>query len=301
MCFGIESLALVHCFTHSHTNRWVFSLNKMKKIILCADDYALTPEISRGIRDLISNKRITATSCMVCSPYFEEESAKLCELDVDIGLHLTLTTHSPLNNLTHEKVKFPLSISQFYNHYFFGDLSIDFIETEFRSQLSLFKKTFGKHPDHIDGHHHIHQLPKISKMLSELIDEESPGSAVRITKDRHLRVIQRKTAIIKTLFIDALGRLAYKTMKNKNRKFTAFSGVYNFSTALGVDDIFQRLFKFSLDGELIMCHPGYSCDLLQNIDSLSSARDYELAYFMSCNFKKLISEENIKLSRLKDL
>ena len=63
------------------------------RLIVNADDYAFTPGISRGIRELLSTRRISATSVMAASQYWPQEAAALKAVagDADIGLHLTLT------------------------------------------------------------------------------------------------------------------------------------------------------------------------------------------------------------------
>jgi len=52
-----------------------------RHIILCADDYGISPAVSAAIRDLIARRRINATSVMVAAPQFDrDEAAKLCTL-----------------------------------------------------------------------------------------------------------------------------------------------------------------------------------------------------------------------------
>ena len=66
-----------------------------RRIILCADDYGISPAVSTAIRDLIARRRINATSAMVITPSFSNaEAAALRDVAADhaaIGLHLTLT------------------------------------------------------------------------------------------------------------------------------------------------------------------------------------------------------------------
>ena len=66
----------------------------MKSLIICADDFALSPAIDEGIIQLIQQNRLSAASCMVLSPRWTE-AAKLIELEIrskaDIGLHLDFT------------------------------------------------------------------------------------------------------------------------------------------------------------------------------------------------------------------
>ena len=66
-----------------------------RHIILCADDYGISPAVSAAIRDLIARRRINATSAMVVTPSFsgtEAEALRAAATDhAAIGLHLTLT------------------------------------------------------------------------------------------------------------------------------------------------------------------------------------------------------------------
>jgi len=66
-----------------------------RRIILCADDYGISPAVSAAIRDLIARRRINATSVMVAAPQFDrDEAAKLLHAAAKhaaVGLHVTLT------------------------------------------------------------------------------------------------------------------------------------------------------------------------------------------------------------------
>ena len=66
-----------------------------RRIILCADDYGISPAVSAAIRDLIARGRVNATSVMVAAPSFNgAEAAALREAAgamAAIGLHVTLT------------------------------------------------------------------------------------------------------------------------------------------------------------------------------------------------------------------
>jgi len=67
----------------------------MRRIVLCADDYALSPGVSRAIRDLVSRGRLNAVSVMTVIPGFERECASLVStpapIPLSIGLHATLS------------------------------------------------------------------------------------------------------------------------------------------------------------------------------------------------------------------
>ncbi len=65
--------------------------------MLCADDYGLSPGVSRGILHLARLGRISATGAMTNIPAFPDAAPALRELHgtVGLGLHLTLTAAPP--------------------------------------------------------------------------------------------------------------------------------------------------------------------------------------------------------------
>src|SRR5205085_3946565 len=70
-----------------------------KRIVLCADDYGQAPAISEGIINLLQNNRLSATSCMVNTIYWEDHAKWLAPFrqQKDIGLHFNLTEGKPLS------------------------------------------------------------------------------------------------------------------------------------------------------------------------------------------------------------
>ena len=66
-----------------------------RRIILCADDYGISPAVSAAIRDLIARRRINATSVMVGTASFSPSEAHalagVAATHAAIGLHVTLT------------------------------------------------------------------------------------------------------------------------------------------------------------------------------------------------------------------
>ena len=66
--------------------------------VLCADDYAMTAGISRGILDLLALGRLSATGAMTNRPHWPEWASSLLDFDgrADLGVHLNLTCGRPL-------------------------------------------------------------------------------------------------------------------------------------------------------------------------------------------------------------
>jgi len=70
------------------------SPSSTRRVVLCADDYALSAAVSQGIAALAEAGRLSATSAMVLSPRWREDAARLAPLRnrLDVGLHLDWTS-----------------------------------------------------------------------------------------------------------------------------------------------------------------------------------------------------------------
>ena len=69
-----------------------------RPFILCADDYALSPGVTRGIIDALGKGRLNATGAMTNRPLWKEAAPDVAAFAdrADIGLHLNLTFGAPL-------------------------------------------------------------------------------------------------------------------------------------------------------------------------------------------------------------
>ena len=133
---------------------------------MCIDDYAVRPGVDEAVLWLAQHGRVSATSCMVASPRWPAAAAPLRALPpgmLDIGLHLAFT-EEPLDGSNRTGLG-PL-IARAY----LGQLSPTRIAAEVRAQFDAFEDGLGRAPDHVDGHHHIHQLPVVrDALLDELV------------------------------------------------------------------------------------------------------------------------------------
>lgn len=127
--------------------------NSRKSVILCADDYAFHVQASQGILSLARAGRISATSVMVLSPRWQEDSAPLRELsaNIDVGLHLDWTSYFACE-AGHGKGLFKLM-----SQAFMGKLPTELVTGVIERQLDLFEAHWGAPPDYLDGHQHVQQ------------------------------------------------------------------------------------------------------------------------------------------------
>ncbi len=77
----------------------------------------------------------------------------------------------------------------------------------------------------------------------------------------------------------------------------AFAGTYAFNARANFAKIFPRFLSGLPDGGLIMCHPGFVDAELKSLDSLTTLREHEFAFFNSDAFPKVLAEHGVALAR----
>ena len=277
---------------------------RIKNIVICADDFGQTPAVSEGIIQLLVAGKINATSCLVNSNYWEDSAAKLKNIykeSMQIGLHLNLTEGKPLTNVTClQRGELFIGLSPLLIKAFTYRLNKDQIYQELKAQLEQFMTVWGQKPNFLDGHQHIHHLPIVRDVVLDLyreFDLAENKTYVRSVANM-VGVTGLKPKIIVATGAKKLERLLDKHAVPHN---TTFSGAYNFAENRDFAKVFGEALENITDGGLIMCHPGVSSR--EYSDVLAKSRPKELAYFLSDEFTQKMSQcgiillYNMRLSR----
>jgi predicted glycoside hydrolase/deacetylase ChbG (UPF0249 family) len=244
-----------------------------RRIWLCADDYGISPAVSAGIRQLIARRRINATSVMVASPYFNLAEAEALdalnagEPRAALGLHVTLTApFAPVERLV----------------------------IEIGTQLRLFLEAFGRLPDFLDGHQHVHLAPQVRDALLKVATEAAPRAWVRqCGRPPGARRLRDAKALVLDILSLAFRRQALELGVATN---PAFAGSYEFTAKADFAKLFPGFLTGLPDGGLVMCHPGFVDDELRSLDPLTDLRERELAYFESEAFTIALAAQGATLA-----
>lgn len=261
-----------------------------KQIILCADDYALSANISEGILALAKQKRLSAISCMTQSALWPSYAKKLDALTskIDIGLHF---------NLTHSFAEKTWPLSFLIARSLTRTLPLQKIKQTLNHQLSLFEDSLAKIPDFVDGHHHVHSFPHIRHVVLETLHERYPK------QKPYLRIPSppfSKETFLKVLILRFLSYGFKEEACAKSFLFPPyFSGVSYFKHDMPAHRYMQKNLENILSGTLLMCHPGKS-GTNQEDDPIEKAREQEFIYLASDLFLKTISKQEIELVRFQD-
>jgi predicted glycoside hydrolase/deacetylase ChbG (UPF0249 family) len=278
---------------------------KPRPIWLCADDYGMSPAVSKGIRELVAQGRLNATSVMVVAPSFdsaEAESLKSFNADkrrVAIGLHVTLTGRFQPMSAGYRPTRSGVFVSlpEMMMRGRLGLLDRKRLTVEIATQLEAFVSWFGHTPDFIDGHQHSHLAPQVREALLDVVREIAPDAWVR--QCGGVPSLPRTGWETKTRILDALS-VKFRALAVERGIATnpAFAGAYELISA-GEED-FARLFPGFLRGlpphSVVMCHPGFVDAELERLDPVTIQREREYAYLADEGFPALLRAHGIALA-----
>lgn len=272
-------------------------------ITLCADDYGLAPGVSEAIRALITQGRLQATGCMTGSAHWPQAARLLKPLDgrADIGVHLTLTDQKPLGPMPHLAPggKLP-PISQLVTRSVTRRLDKAEIAAELTRQIDAFEAHFGRPPDFLDGHHHVHQLPVIGDVVLDLWRRRLGGRGwIRSCVEPWPAILARGIDPVRAVIISSLGlgfrrRLTALDVPHN----TSFRGVYDFSNRRPFSQVFRIFTDRPGPRALMMVHPGFVDEDLTAADSLTGQREVEFAFLASDECALSLADRGLSLKRL---
>ena len=253
------------------------------KILLCADDYAITDGVSNAILSLVDARRLTAVSAMASMPAWPELAPELAKRrsHVAVGLHLDLTLRP------FAAKERPFEVRELFLGSLRGRLDVLAVAAEFERQFDLFEAALGVSPDHVDGHHHIHALPQIRGALLRVLNRRYGGlpseqrPLVRDPADSIARVMRRRFARGKALAVALLcaGFGARATAAGFATNF-GFSGFSRFRGRKQFEREFGEFLKAPGPRHLVMCHPGFADAALARLDPVTASREDEYAVLM---------------------
>jgi predicted glycoside hydrolase/deacetylase ChbG (UPF0249 family) len=258
----------------------------LRRLILIADDYAISPGVSDGIRAVARARRLTGTGVMTTMKYWPGEAGALRELHETIaaGLHFTLSDQQPLGAMPKlaPSGKLP-SVGRLLLAGLTGAISSQEIEDELSRQLDSFEKFFGAPPDFIDGHQHVHIFPGIWPAVQKVFSRRLDTSRCWLRDCCDFRLFGRGQAF-KAGVISLVARAASSAAQEKNLLTNrGFSGFYDYAAG-DLARFFLPMMRNAGDGHAMMVHPGHADDELRAVDTLTNPRDRELAFLLSDDF-----------------
>lgn len=259
-----------------------------RRIVLCADDFGLSPGVSRGIVELLEKKRLSATSCMVDYPEFSRDAKLLHAFAgrADVGLHFSLTGSRSIAAVAIECHLKPPPLAS--------------MKSEVERQVGKFTDGVGRFPDYIDGHQHVHVLPVVREAVVAVA--ASFGAYVRSTHEPIRIAMWHRPSPLESAYLArasrGLDRLAHAAGVVINR---GFRGVRSFRERKNFGELFRKMIAGAAEGTLVMCHPGHSDAALAGRDPVRETRVEEWRYLAGPRFVDDLANEGLALARLGEI
>lgn len=256
---------------------------------LVADDYGLSPGVSRGILALAAKKRLSGTGCMTLFADWQDSARQLTSVSdtFEIGLHLTLTDFPALS--TGEKLP---GLKDLIVAICRGKISDEAIHAELNAQLDRYTEATGRLPAYLDGHQHVHFLNPVRSWLHMRFADIAPTQRPWVRGAPTLKGapinIWPKISFIQTIAarfnaqMQAAGMVVHGPL----------AGFYPWQTSGLFEPSMASLLASISEGAVIMCHPGYVDDTLIARDVLTTSREEELRFLVSDAFADLLQESN---------
>ena len=266
-----------------------------KRVIVCADDFAVHGGASLGIAALARTGRISATSVMVLSPRWPQDVALLKDLPhpIDIGLHLDWTSEFALahgHGLALGAAMLRAALGGFGR-----GAAAEQTRAVIECQLDAFEAQWKAPPDYVDGHQHVQQFAGIREALVQaLVNRYGAGAAkpyVRISR------APQGAADTKSRIIAAMGAAALEALLAAQAvpRTTALLGIYDFA---GDTQRYARLMQRWLEQapahSIIMCHPAQAA---VPGDAIGAARAREFDYLGGTAFADALALAGVQLVR----
>jgi predicted glycoside hydrolase/deacetylase ChbG (UPF0249 family) len=248
----------------------------MRYLIVNADDYGMTPAVSRGIREVHQRGIVSSTSVMI-GMAGADEAVRVAQSetpDLGLGLHFTLAgkTMSPV--LPPEQIQSLVRPDgKFYDEPEWSQINHQFDEDEIASELhaqfNRFVQVANRLPTHFDSHYHAaYRHPaSMSVMRALAVQHHLP---VRYTGGSDMPLL--------------------KGLSHPSE----FRGIEHSMTI----DVIVKMLHDLPEGKIteLMCHPGYVDEVLLTVDSWTTVRELEIGWLTHARVIEAISAAGITLA-----
>jgi len=268
------------------------------QLIVNADDFGLTPGVSRGIIAAHKDGIVTSTTLMVNMPAATEAVAMARDCPgLHLGLHLVVTAGKPV--LPPEQVP---SLVDAQGRFRKGFRALrEFakpaeVALEWEAQLDRFIDLVGRLPTHLDSHHDAHLAPGLTEIAVAMAKRRGV-KAMRVVFPRDL---PWQTSLLRLDPTD----LIYARYAGRAARIIEESGLDHPARTIGLIRLREEMTVALAAGWLrslrkgsaeFITHPGFVDDQLRSISSLTDKRERELAILTDPRLRQVVEERGIAL------
>ena len=263
-----------------------------------ADDFGLSPGVTRGILEAYAAGVISSVSVLVNAPGWGHAVAALqaAGSGLGVGLHLNLTAGAPVSaahSLVDSRTRCFPSLATLVARVLTGRIASADVAAECAAQLDRLRAV-GVNVTHIDSHRHVHVLPGVWPVV--VAAARARGiQVVRVPLEPPGADPRRWRALPKRLAIAAAWRLAARGAPAPHHvdQFRGLSLRGGRGFRAGLLALLDRLPRGTTE---LMVHPGHPDAALAAWDGYTAPRAAELAVLTSSEVRERFRRGDFQLT-----
>lgn len=286
----------------------------MRRLIVNADDFGLTPGVNRGIVEAHSGGIVTSSTLMANGISFDDAVRLVASApSLSVGCHVVLVDGAPV--LDPKKVctllnrkrdgRFVEGIAGFATRVLRGQIDAGHVEAEVTAQIRKLQSA-GVQVSHLDTHKHTHIFPQVLQPILR---------AARVCGVRAIRNPFGRLAFSQIANRPGLWK-RYGQLKMLNAWAAAFARTVADAGMIAPDGSLGIVATGSMDGRMLrlilenlpegtwelVCHPGHNDDALHKIRTrLRETREVELQLLTSAAARNWLTRAGVQLISYHDL
>jgi predicted glycoside hydrolase/deacetylase ChbG (UPF0249 family) len=275
------------------------------RLVVNADDFGMTSEISRGIIQAHRAGIVTSTSLLGNCTDLDAARALLAEApELGVGVHLTLIGGRPvldaqsLRSLTDVAGAFFTRSSDFVARWLKNQVDPSEVGREFDAQIERIRSA-GIVPDHLDTHHHLGFLPGVGQAMEAAARRHGIGGIRTLFEKPTLSWIAEPTRGLEAGLLTGLSWLSRRRMGMLRHGPQSWGFVE--SGRLDEVRILEIIGRLGAGAHELICHPAETDMVPRDTGGRTYRGAQELAALGSQRVRDAVARREINLCRWKDL
>lgn len=143
-----------------------FQESHRQRLIVTADDFGISQRANKNILYLVSLGKINRVGILADGKITPQEVKTLIRSGVKLDIHLDIL--HKFNNDREKRQGVTLRLFGFIGKIIAGKISTRKTRTDWEKQFEKFHEVFGKNPDGINSHEHVHLFPPFFRITMQL-------------------------------------------------------------------------------------------------------------------------------------
>ncbi len=278
----------------------------MRRLIINADDFGLTPGVNRAVVELQKAGALSSTTMMAAGGCFSQAAhLAFAQPALAVGCHVVLVDGSPVlrpsdvpSLLGPSESAFRPTIGSFVGDLLRGRIRAQEIEAEAIAQIKRIQSS-GITVSHIDSHKHLHMFPRVLAPLLRAArkcnvpcvrNPFEPGWSLRATRGSSML---RRTQV----YVLRGYRRNFARLVRENGLKTTDGAIGVLATGSLDATVLRSLLKAMPTGTWeLVCHPGYHDSALERANTrLLAAREVERAALLDVLPETIVNNRDLAL------